>query len=93
MQGALQPIQLWSYVFPKESLKDVIWNMGLTPPQPDIPFGTLLRKPLKARKIPELEFSKEDLKKIPNRLIYTSTVSRYPIGIKDDQVTDGTEHL
>jgi len=86
VQGALQPMQFWSYVFPKESFNDVMWNLGLTGKYnlPKSMIYGVLRKSLNLKKIPELQLNQEDLKKIPNRFIYKDTVSIYPIGIKED---------
>jgi len=61
VQGALRPVQIWSYVFPEESLNDVLGGMHITGPivRPELKGVTwLLRKMLKLEQIPETDLTK-----------------------------------
>ena len=95
IQLAMRPIQLWEIVFPKESLQLVlktIWRDDEDAGSRRKTFGSLktamLRKALRAKPIPKL-----DPKEL-RRIVYNpSTVSCYPIGIKEDKEVDDQEAL
>jgi len=57
VQGALRPIQIWEYVFPEESLNDVLGNLQIEGPieRPEIKsISWALRKMLKLKQIPKM---------------------------------------
>lgn len=84
VQGALRPVELWEYVFPEESLEDVLsmlnFQNGACPG-----YGlskskyAMLRKALKCDKIPK--FPDADKKNI----ISLHGMGLHPIGIKKDR--------
>ncbi len=83
VQGALRPIQLFEYVFPKESFEEVWRTMGIGAPEDKYyylnKYAFLLRKVLGAKRIPDkinLEGAKQ--------FIYNRNLQIYPIGIKED---------
>ena len=58
VQGALRPIQIWEYVFPKESMGDVLGGLQIKGPieRPEIKsMSWVLRKMLKLDQIPVLK--------------------------------------
>jgi len=62
VQGALRPIQIWEYVFPEESLNDVMGAMQITGPiaRPELKaISWALRKALKLEQVPTLEEGKQ----------------------------------
>lgn len=81
LQGALRPIQLYEYVFPKESLDDVLTALEIGEGKVTPWIASLnqkaLRKALGLKPIPKY-------KKVVNRIIARPGVALYPIGIKDD---------
>lgn len=86
IQGNLQPIQLWSYVFPEES-KDRVFN-GLLSKAWTFPkdrkmraFIAGLRNVLKAEKIPDWDKTKKGLF-LPDTALKNVVV--VPIGVKYD---------
>ena len=90
VQLAVRPIQLFEFVFPKDSLQEVLmtispdihqWHVG-NPPQwkSQDKYIWALRKMLKAKEIPVID------PKTPRRLIYNFNVHVQPIGIKDDEI-------
>lgn len=80
LYGMLQPMKLYRYIFPKESLNCVLNTLNLG--ENRYPMfdkqGFVLRKALNAKKIP-----KPDLK-VPPILINTENVAIKGIGIKED---------
>ena len=85
VQGALRPIQLWMYVFPKESMDEVLNTFGIKPYKGEFNVkAALLRKALNAKKMP---IPNPD---VPGRLIRTAGVTVIPIGIREDDVRDVT---
>ena len=100
LQGALRPIQLWEYVFPKESLNDVLGAMDIKGeklrPEVNAP-AWMLRKFMKLEPIPKEdkrtvtgyrpfgELNKEKMPVIPICDLRTKGVAVYPIGIKQDK--------
>lgn len=85
VQGALRPVELWEYVFPEESLPQVLGMLGIDPKKQDN-YGALssftqnamLRKMLGARKIPE--------EIIPDcrDFVFKEGMGIHALGIKDD---------
>ena len=101
VQGALRPIQLWEYVFPEESLDDVLGAMQIKGPieRPEIKSSTwALRKMLKLKQIPKKDeltvtgytpkgtLNGEKMPSVPVHNMFVEGVAVYPVGIKDDQV-------
>ena len=87
VQGALRPIQLWEYVFPEESLGEVLAMLGIQDfdlPEKKYPpvKMAMLRKMLGCEKLPKIP----DVK--PNRYIEMRGVAIIPIGIKRDPRLD-----
>lgn len=82
VQGALRPIQLYKYVFPEESLPDVISNMRLdlqSPPQFLLNYSWAMRKLLKLQEVPKLDIRKELYQTRP---LNVPGIAVIPIGIK-----------
>ena len=82
VQGALRPVQLWMYVFPEESLDEVLNTLNITPKTGYEEFSgkaAALRKVMGAKKIPEPD------KTVPGRIIRKSGVGIVPIGIRKDK--------
>lgn len=89
-QGALRPIQLWSYVFPEEHLDSVL-NSLLPREKSKVNDKTginkyigILRKMLKLKKVPKIN------DKAPIRLLRNKGVAIHTIGIKKDGYGVGT---
>ena len=87
VQGALRPIQLWEYVFPKESLDVVLKTLALPrdyskghPYHGFKPHEFAFRKLLGAKPIPIPN------EKILPRIIRKEHVSIMGIGIRDDEI-------
>lgn len=87
VQGALRPVLLWEYVFPEESLNEVLTMLDI----PDNGYKgqrdfkslkyKILRKALGKGVKPIPKY-----KKVPtNKFIDKQSVSIYPIGIKKDK--------
>lgn len=83
VQGGLRPVQLWEYVFPEESLPDVLTMLNMNDIKKDsaIPSAklALLRSATKSKKIPKTKKTKR------NRFIPTECVAIHGIGIKKDR--------
>ena len=89
VQGALRPVQLWMYVFPEESLDEVLNTMGIKGQGKNgykefNAKATMLRKLMKAEKVPEPN------KNVPGRIIRKAGVGIVPIGIRKDEIIDTT---
>lgn len=90
VQGALRPVQLYEYVFPKQALQDVLRNMELDkqslPPYGLPPhlnkYAYLLKKLLGLKEIPKIEEGKK------TRIMSTFGVNVHPLGIKEDVEKD-----
>jgi len=84
VQGALRPIQLWEYVFPKEHKDMVLTSLNVEPTGKVHPFAATfnsmaLRKAMGLKKVkytPTKEF----------RYMFRDGVALYPIGIKEDVI-------
>lgn len=92
MQMIVQPIQLWSLVFPQEELATVQNTIHTNEleryhPKRDKLYLAALRKMLQAKKCPPLNL---DGKK---RIIRSDGVEFLPIGIKEDNFSSGFEGL
>ena len=87
VQGALRPIQLWEYVFPEESLNDVLTALEIPHENPHTGQGlsnlkiAALRKMLGngVKPVPDYEPVKN------YRYIEKRGIALYPIGIKTDK--------
>ncbi len=99
VQGALRPIQIWEYVFPEESLNDVLVGMDVKKPieRKEIKnISWAIRKMLKLEQIPILgdikgtgyiPQGKVNGVKMPPSIVHDMTVegvALYPLGIKKD---------
>lgn len=93
-QGALRPIQIWEYVYPKESHADVLAMLGAidadsacNPHQR--PLAWVLRKAmgLKPVEFPE-QFKGKKITEIPCRYIPREAVAISVVGTKDDITKD-----
>ena len=101
VQGALRPIQFWEYVFPEESLTDVLGGLQIRGPieRPELKtIGWALRKTLKLDKIPILDdgtkvtgyeskvkFEGKTPPVFPVHNLFMQGLAVYPIGIKKDE--------
>ncbi len=96
VQGALRPIQLFEYVFPQESLQEVLAMMdehkSYCNMRPDINVQMwALRKMLNAKKIPEMpDLIKKEREQVTQKSVPHTGVAIYPIGIKEDPIIDLT---
>ncbi len=103
VQGALRPIQFWEYVFPDESLNDILAAMRITGPieRPEIKTATwLLRKMLKLEQIPKNEniaatgyvpqgtLNGKQMPVSPVHNMFVEGIACYPVGIKKDPKKD-----
>jgi len=98
VQGALRPIQFWEYVFPEESLNDVIAGLGCEGPikrKELLPLAWAIRKMMKLEQVPEIGKGYQvtgyvpqgliDGKPIPAQAVHNlmaEGVAVYPVGIK-----------
>lgn len=104
LQGAYRPIEFFEYIFPKESLTDVLRGMKITGPiqrQEIKAISWLMRKMMKLKEIPTLTTAQKatgyvpqgtlNEKPIPAQLVHPMTVDGvavYPLGIKEDKTMD-----
>lgn len=86
MSGLLQPIQLWSYVFPEEH-KDIVLNTLFGDHMKVWGYGkasdltlAAMRKGLKLKKIPKFDKRKSFF--LPKEI--TDNIAITPVGIKED---------
>ncbi len=100
LQGSLRPIQIWEYVFPEESLNDVLGGMLIKGniQRPEIKTQAwLLRKMLKLEPIPEMKenafvtgyrpegtLNGEPMPFQAVHNLFVPGVAVYPVGIKKD---------
>ena len=99
IQGALRPIQIWEYVFPEESLNDVLGGMNVKGPieRKEIkPITWMISKILKLDPIPKIDNFQVTGYTPPGTLnganmpaaqvhsMMTEGVACYPLGIKKD---------
>jgi hypothetical protein len=86
--GALRPIQLYEYVFPKEALPNVLGMMGIKQNLKDYTGMdtalSMLRKMMKLKKIPK------DIEPISDgfNYVFSGGVAIHPIGLKEDEVKE-----
>ena len=104
VQGALRPIQLWEYVFPEESLPNVLGALGIkegTQRKEIKSAAWMLRKMLKLDPIPVANpndtvtgyrppgtLNGKPMDIIPVHNMMTEAVAVYPIGVKSDITQD-----
>jgi len=94
VQGALRPIQLWEYVFPQESLQEVLAMMDrhknydvMRPEMAKVAW--ILRKGMGAKKIPDMpDLKKKEMHEVTQKFIPTSGIASYMIGIREDPIQD-----
>jgi len=91
-QLAVRPIQLWEFVFPREQLNFMLATLNYRDNADGYKLDKYcmpIRKMLKLKKIPQLEYSK-----IPKQLIRKEHVAFHHIGTKEDLNNEhGTELL
>ena len=98
VQGALRPIQLFEYVFPQESLQEVLAMMGLhnqyNKLRPEMTkIAWILRKGLGVSKIPDMpELEKKEAHEVTQKYVPMMGMAVYPIGIKEDGVLEFKEY-
>ena len=93
VQGALRPIQLYEYIFPKECLPEVLGMMDLHKQgelRPEMKkVAWLLRKGMGAKPMPDIpEIKDKEIYQITNKFVPTNAVATYPIGIREDITKD-----
>lgn len=93
VQGALRPIELWEYVFPQESLQEVLAMMGQQKNayhmRPEITnFAWVMRMMMKAKKLPDLGIQDKQTHEITQKFVPMSGMAVYPIGIREDAIAD-----
>lgn len=103
VQGALRPIQIFEYVFPRESLNDVLGGLSISGPikRPEIKsLAWMMRKMLGYEQIPDKKelavtgyvppgtVNGQPMKTIPVHKFLAGGVAVYPIGIRDDPQQD-----
>ena len=94
VQGALRPIELWEYVFPEESLQEVIAMCGqiksynqLRPEVAKVAWP--LRKLMGAEKIPDMpEFQKKEPWEVTQKYIPMHGLGIYFLGMRKDNKQD-----
>ena len=87
VQGALRPIELWEYVFPEESLPEVIAMLdahGLGGESVTAPKRTKLLK-MGMKKALNAESLPKDIKKVDTMKVFRNGVAIDIIGIKKDK--------
>lgn len=90
VQGALRPIQLFEYVFPKESLQEVLAMMNchknynkLRPEMAKVAW--ILRKGTGAEVIPDMpELENKESYEITQKYVPMQGMAVYPVGIRKD---------
>jgi hypothetical protein len=95
VQGALRPIQLFEYVFPQESLGEVLAMQNIQncfPLRPEVSsWAWIIRKMMGAKKIPQ-EFldtiKNKQSWEITSKYVPMMGQAVYPLGIKEDVVQD-----
>ena len=94
VQGALRPIQLFEYVFPEESLQEVLAMMNqhkqYNHMRPEVNnYAWILRKMTRFKKIPDMpELQKKEAWEITQKYVPPQGVGVYPLGIKEDKKQD-----
>ena len=93
VQGALRPIQLYEYVFPKECLPEVAAMLGMhdiKSTRPEISnFSWILRKMMKLKPWPEFpELKGKTTQQITSKYVPLQGIAAYPIGIREDDKKD-----
>jgi len=95
VQGALRPIQLFEYVFPKECLGEVLAMLnkhkeGELKLRPEVNTPAwVLRKLMKLKPIPVIpEIQNKEKWQITDKYTPSETMGIYLIGIKDDPIQD-----
>ena len=83
VQGSLRPLELWEYVFPEESLNEVLTMLDFQPTS-EMPAMkvAMMRKMLGAKKIPKIPLQQK------TKFVHRNGVCLYPIGIKKDERRD-----
>jgi len=94
VQGALRPLELWSYVFPEECLPEVLAMLNLHQNKKQRPeirnWGWFLRKMMRLLPLPKMpkEIADKHFQEITDKFIPMDAMAVYPIGIKKDYKKD-----
>jgi len=94
VQGALRPLELYSYVFPEECLPEVLamFNMHKNETiRPEVKtWSWFLRKMMKLLPVPKMpdDIAKKERWEITDKYLPMEAFCVYPIGIKKDYKTD-----
>ena len=94
VQGALRPIEFWEYVFPQESLQEVLAmqnaHKGYNQLRPEVNrFAWILRKMMGAKKIPDMpELQNKEQWQITQKYVPMNGMAVYALGIREDPVQD-----
>lgn len=91
-QLQVRPIQIWEFVFPKEHLNTVLSTISYRDNKDYCGFNRkfdMLRRMMKLKKIPDIDYEKE-----PRRAIFNQHIGWHHIGYKEDTFNEqGTELL
>jgi len=95
VQGALRPIEFWEYVFPEQSLQEVLAMQNIHkafPLRPEVNnYAWILRKLMGAKKIPQAvidAIKDKEPWQITDKSIPTQGMCVYPLGIRLDDTHD-----
>ena len=85
------PMQFWEFKFAEEHLDTVLSTIRYRENKDYAGFNRkfdMLRRMMKLKKIPDLDYSK-----IPAKPIFNRNIGWHHIGTKEDLIVDGTERL
>lgn len=87
VQGSLRPVELWEYVFPEESLNEVLTILDINPYMSHFKYRKEQLKSKAIRKMLGKDITPvPDYKKVPtNKYVELRGITLYPIGIKKDR--------
>lgn len=94
VQGALRPLELYSYVFPEECLPEVLAMLNNHKNEANRPevknWSWFLRKIMKLKPVPKMpkEIADKDKWQITDKYVPMDAMAVYPIGIKSDYKKD-----
>lgn len=94
VQGALRPMQLWEYVFPKESLQEVIAMQDQIKSydklRPEVAkIAWLARKAMGAKKMPDMpDLKAKEPWQITKKYVPMHGIGCYFLGIREDKEHD-----
>lgn len=96
VQGALRPLQLFEYVFPQESLQEVLAMINMHKSynelRPEVTkYGWMMRKITGYKKIPDMpDLKKKEAWEVTSKYVPMFGMAVYPLGIREDIVQDYT---